>query len=105
MALFYNFGFFTLLAYTPFPLHLGAHELGFVFFGWGLLVAIFSVFVAPAAKRRLGTVGTLAAVFALFAADLLIMALAIGTPDDADRRAWSSPARSSASSTPCSPRP
>src|SRR4051812_43373340 len=32
IALFYNFGFFTLLAYTPFPLHLGAHALGFVFF-------------------------------------------------------------------------
>ena len=51
VALFYNFGFFTLLAYTPFPLHLGAHALGFVFFGWGLLVAIFSVWVAPAAKH------------------------------------------------------
>ena len=36
---FYNFGFFTLLGYTPFPLGLGAHELGLVFFGWGLLVA------------------------------------------------------------------
>jgi predicted MFS family arabinose efflux permease len=77
VALFYNFGFFTLLAYTPFPLHLGAHALGFVFFGWGLLVAIFSVWVAPAAKRRLGTVGTLGAVFAAFAAVLLVMALAI----------------------------
>lgn len=75
VALFYNFGFFTLLAYTPFPLHLGAHELGYVFFGWGLLVAIFSVFVAPAAKRRLGTVGALAAMFGLFAADLLVMAV------------------------------
>ena len=77
VALFYNFGFFTLLAYTPFPLHLGAHALGFVFFGWGLLVAIFSVWVAPAAKRRLGTVGTLGAVFAAFAVVLLVMALAI----------------------------
>jgi MFS transporter, ACDE family, multidrug resistance protein len=77
VALFYNFGFFTLLAYTPFPLHLGAHELGYVFFGWGLLVAIFSVAVAPAVKRRLGTVGTLATVFVLFGADLLVMALAI----------------------------
>ena len=77
VALFYNFGFFTLLAYTPFPLHLGAHALGFVFFGWGLLVAIFSVWVAPAAKRRLGTVGTLGVVFAAFAAVLLVMALAI----------------------------
>ena len=75
VALFYNFGFFTLLAYTPFPLDLGAHELGYVFFGWGLLVALFSVVVAPAAKRWLGTVGALAATFALFAADLLVMAI------------------------------
>jgi ACDE family multidrug resistance protein len=79
VALFYNFGFFTLLAYTPFPLGLGAHELGYVFFGWGVLVAVFSVFVAPAIKRRLGTVGALTAVFALFAADLLAMALDIGS--------------------------
>jgi MFS family permease len=75
VALFYNFGFFTLLAYTPFPLDLGAHELGYVFFGWGLLVAIFSVLVAPVAKRALGTVGALAVTFALFAADLLVMAI------------------------------
>jgi hypothetical protein len=43
---FYNFGFFTLLAYTPLALGLGAHELGYVFFGWGLMLAIFAVFVA-----------------------------------------------------------
>ena len=49
----YNFGFFTLLAYTPFPLGLGAHELGYVFFGWGLMLAIFAVFVAPAISRRI----------------------------------------------------
>ncbi|MEO7754663.1 MAG: MFS transporter, partial [Terracoccus sp.] len=41
-ALLYNFGFFTLLAFTPFPLGLGAHEIGFIFFGWGLLLAITS---------------------------------------------------------------
>ena len=51
VALFYNFGFFTLLAYTPFPLHMSAHELGFVFFGWGLMVAVFSVLVAPRVTR------------------------------------------------------
>ena len=76
VALFYNFGFFTLLAYTPFPLELGAHELGYVFFGWGLLVAIFSVFVAPAAKRRLGDRRRRSPrCSGLFAADLLVMAI------------------------------
>src|SRR6202008_405132 len=55
-ALFYNFGFFTLLAYTPFPLGLDAHGLGYVFFGWGLMLAIFAVFAAPAISRRVGDV-------------------------------------------------
>ena len=37
IALLYNFGFFTLLAYAPFLL-IGYSELevGFVFFGWGV---------------------------------------------------------------------
>lgn len=41
IALLYNFGFFTLLAYAPFLL-VGYSELevGFVFFGWGVLLAI-----------------------------------------------------------------
>ena len=34
-ALLYNFGFFTLLAFTPFPLDLGAQQIGLIFFGWG----------------------------------------------------------------------
>ena len=34
-AIFYNFGFFTLLAYTPFALHLSIHQLGYTFTGWG----------------------------------------------------------------------
>ena len=46
-AFCYNFGFFTILAYAPFPMRLDAHGLGFVYFGWGVLLAITSVFVAP----------------------------------------------------------
>jgi len=70
---FYNFGFFTLLAYTPLALGLGAHELGYVFFGWGLMLAIFAVFVAPAISRRIGDVNGLAITLALFAALLAAM--------------------------------
>jgi MFS transporter, ACDE family, multidrug resistance protein len=70
---FYNFGFFTLLAYTPFPLRLGAHELGYVFFGWGLMLAIFAVFVAPAISRRIGDVNGLGITLAVFAALLAAM--------------------------------
>ncbi len=63
VALFYNFGFFVLLAYSPYPMEaaasavgieFGAHELGLVFFGWGLALAITSVLVAPVLTRRLG---------------------------------------------------
>jgi ACDE family multidrug resistance protein len=70
---FYNFGFFTLLAYTPFPLRLGAHQLGYVFFGWGLMLAIFAVFVAPAISRRIGDVRGLGVTIALFAVLLAAM--------------------------------
>lgn len=50
MALLYNWGFFTMLGYAPYPMELDAHELGLVFTGWGLLVAAFSVFFAPASR-------------------------------------------------------
>jgi ACDE family multidrug resistance protein len=44
-ALLYNWGFFTMLGYAPFPMKLSAIKLGFVFFGWGLLVALFSAWI------------------------------------------------------------
>ncbi|WP_411803739.1 MFS transporter [Arthrobacter sp. LAPM80] len=53
-ALFYNYGFFTILAFVPFILGFNAYGIGAVFFGWGVAVAIFSVFVAPAVQRRFG---------------------------------------------------
>jgi MFS transporter, ACDE family, multidrug resistance protein len=64
IAVFYNFGFFTLLAYTPFPLRLGIHELGYVFCGWGVMLAVFAVFVAPRISRRFGDVPGLAGAMA-----------------------------------------
>jgi MFS family permease len=71
VAVLYNFGFFTVLAYTPFPMGLGAHALGLVFFGWGLLLALTSVFGAQRLERRFGLVavltGALLAVAALMA--------------------------------------
>src|SRR5260221_11470909 len=74
-ALGYNWGFFTLLAYTPFPMHLGIHELGYVFTGWGILVAVFAVFVAPRMQARFGTARTLYVNLALLAADLVVIAV------------------------------
>jgi MFS family permease/nucleotide-binding universal stress UspA family protein len=73
-ALCYNWGFFTLLAYTPFPMHLGIHQLGYTFTGWGMLVGIFAVFVAPRLQRRFGTPRTLYVNLALLAADLVVIA-------------------------------
>jgi len=75
-ALFYNFGFFTLLAYTPFVLQMDAHHLGLVFFGWGLLLAISSVFVAPRLEQRFGTVHTMYVVLAGLAVIEAYMAVA-----------------------------
>jgi MFS family permease len=80
VALFYNFGFFTLLAYTPFPLKMGAHALGAVFFGWGLLLAFTSVFVAPRLKRRFGVAPTLGAMYASLAIILAVMGFGEGSP-------------------------
>nr|WP_279672317.1 MFS transporter [Flexivirga meconopsidis] len=73
-ALFYNWAFFTMLGYAPFPMKLSAIQLGLVFFGWGILVAIFAVFGAPALQRRFGTAPTLYAALGLFAIDLAVIA-------------------------------
>lgn len=74
-ALFYNFGFFTLLAFTPFPLDLGAHEIGLIFFGWGLALAFTSVVAAPRLQHRFGTVRTLVVNLLVFSATLVVMAV------------------------------
>ncbi|WP_116951314.1 MFS transporter [Jiangella endophytica] len=74
-ALCYNWAFFTVLGYAPFPMGLGAIELGLVFTGWGLLVAIFSVAGAPWLQRRLGIARTLYANLACFAVVVLVIAI------------------------------
>ncbi len=76
-ALLYNFGFFTLLAFTPFPLNMGAHQIGLIFFGWGLCLAFASVVVAPRLQARFGTVPTL--LVNLTALSALLAVMAIGT--------------------------
>jgi ACDE family multidrug resistance protein len=74
-ALFYNMGFFALLAYAPFPLDMTASQVGFIFFGWGLLLAFTSVWGAPWLQKHLGTVPSVLGALVLFAADLAVMAL------------------------------
>ncbi|WP_141014182.1 MFS transporter [Nocardioides sambongensis] len=78
VAVCYNLGFFTLLAAGPFALpELGIMQIGWVFFGWGLLLAITSVLAAPALQRALGTVPALIAALGLFSLDLFV--IGIGT--------------------------
>ncbi|RUS45095.1 MFS transporter [Cohnella sp. AR92] len=74
-ACFYNFGFFTLMAYAPFVMGLGIHQLGYVFLCWGILLAITSVFMAPWLQRRFGTVKSMATMLTLFGLTLLAMAI------------------------------
>jgi ACDE family multidrug resistance protein len=74
-ALFYNIGFFVLLAYTPFPLRMNAIGLGLTFFGWGLAVAISSVWIAPLLTRGLKRTTVLGIVLPLLALDLVAAGL------------------------------
>ncbi|MDA4889773.1 MFS transporter [Streptomyces sp. MPA0124] len=81
MALLYNWGFFTMLGYAPYPMELEAHELGLVFTGWGLLVAAFSVFFAPRLQARYGTAPVLYA--NLLGLGIVMAVIAAGVTDPA----------------------
>ncbi len=73
-ALCYNWGFFTVLGYAPFPMHLTPIKLGLVFTGWGVLVAIFAVFAAPRLQERFGIARTMYANLAAFAVVIAVIA-------------------------------
>jgi ACDE family multidrug resistance protein len=75
-AVFYNIGFFTILAAGPFALpDAGIIEIGWIYFGWGVLVAVVSVFVAPRIQRAVGTIPAVIGTLVLFMLDLLVMAV------------------------------
>ncbi|WP_235750556.1 MFS transporter [Nigerium massiliense] len=86
VAALYNYGFFSILAYSPFPLTRAAHsigitvgalQLGLVFFGWGTLVALSGVLVAPRLTKRWGRGPVLTGVMVVLAVLLAIAALGI----------------------------
>ncbi|MEU6575246.1 MFS transporter [Streptomyces sp. NPDC046805] len=80
MALLYNWGFFTMLGYAPYPMKLNAHELGLVFTGWGLLVAAFSVFFAPRLQARFGTAPVLYANLLCLGIVMAVIASGVDNP-------------------------
>ncbi|MGC0370523.1 MFS transporter [Microbacterium sp. SLBN-111] len=79
-ALFYNIGFFTLLAFSPFPLGFGAMGIGLTFFGWGVALAITSVWVAPLLLRRMRLTSVLLLALPLLAVVLLVAAFVVDSP-------------------------
>jgi MFS family permease len=80
MALFYNWGFFTMLGYAPYPMKIDAIQLGLVFTGWGLLVAAFSVYFAPRLQARFGTAKVLYANLVGLAAVMAAIAAGVHHP-------------------------
>ncbi|MFF9848802.1 MFS transporter [Streptomyces litmocidini] len=72
-AFFYNYAFFTVLAFTPFVLNMTPYKSGAVFFAWGVLLAVFSVLVAPRLQRRLGPLTVLGGSLVLLAADVVVL--------------------------------
>ena len=79
-ALFYNIGFFVLLAFSPFPLGFGAMGIGLTFFGWGVALALTSVWVAPALMRRVGRTTIILVTLPLLAVDLIAAGLVVASP-------------------------
>ncbi|MFE3164709.1 MFS transporter [Streptomyces sp. NPDC059224] len=77
-AFFYNYTFFTVLAFTPFVLDMTPYRSGAVFFAWGVLLALFSVVVAPRMQRRFGSLRVLGGSLVLLAADVTV--LGYGSP-------------------------
>jgi MFS family permease len=81
VGLLYNWAFFTLLGYSPFLMGIDSPiQLGLVFCGWGLLVAVFAVWGAPWLQRRFGTPRTLYVNFVLMAIDLAVIAIFYTNP-------------------------
>jgi MFS family permease len=72
-AFFYYYAFFTVLAFVPFVLQMSAHAVGLIFFGWGVLLAAFSVIVTPRLQARFGALPVAAASLVVLAILLIVM--------------------------------
>ncbi|GLJ62312.1 MFS transporter [Microbacterium barkeri] len=76
-AIFYNIAFFVLLAYSPFPLGFSALGIGFTFFGWGLGLAITSIWGAPLLLHVVRRTTAIAIILPLIAVDLVVAGLLV----------------------------
>jgi ACDE family multidrug resistance protein len=76
VGLGYSYGFFTILAYSPLALGFPALTLGFIYFAWGILVAMSSVWLVNLLRDRTGATRLLLVdllgLVALFAALALV---------------------------------
>lgn len=79
-AFFYNIGFFVLLAFSPFPLQFGAMGIGLTFFGWGVALALTSVWAAPWLLRRFSRSAVILTFLPLLAIDLVVAGLVVASP-------------------------
>ncbi|GII25798.1 MFS transporter [Planosporangium mesophilum] len=71
----YTAAFFVVLAWTPFVLQFSAVQVGLIFFGWGLCVAVAGVALAPRLAASVGEVH--ATVLAVAGYALLMLLLAV----------------------------
>ncbi|QDQ98856.1 MFS transporter [Tomitella fengzijianii] len=79
---FYTAAFFAVIAWAPFALGKGAYYIGFVFFGWGLCVAVSGVFVAPRVSAKFGERHGLMG--AVFLCAVVLAVIAVGTAIESD---------------------
>ncbi|WP_346356161.1 MFS transporter [Azotosporobacter soli] len=67
VSMLYYYAFFTVLAYSPLFLQLSAMELGWVFFGWGMMLAAGSAKLSHMLERKFSSVQIISGALLLFA--------------------------------------
>ncbi|MBN8209625.1 MFS transporter [Bacillus sp. NTK071] len=72
-AMLYYYGFFVVLAYTPLIIGLNAIQIGFVFFGWGLMLAYGSAILSHQLEKKFLPKNILPYSLFIFAALLVLL--------------------------------
>ncbi len=76
IALGYNFGFFTILAYSPLTIaDLSTFTLGTIYFYWGILVAFFSVVIFNLMTKKFSNIKVFLTSLASFAIILVSLSM------------------------------